>query len=144
MDNQQARREALANRVRELHGYRSMEPWGALTVADFIIAEQERREGPLVKAIEEALDFLDAAAHDLKNSSLTDEDRASCSKIVMAHFSSIKAAIDAFHAIDAPPPPPQRTVEQIAADLKGWRKMTCTAVDALMDELAAALRRGKE
>lgn len=162
MDKQRSRREALAKRVYGMCwpqeagwptwcGAHEVAQRRAESVADFILAEQERREGPLVKCVDEALDFLDAAAHDLKNSSLTDTDRASCSQIVMAHFNLIKAALAAFHAIDAPP---QRTVEQIAADVVELRPgrefsdmpdmlATFKRLDALTDELAAALKRAE-
>lgn len=159
MDKQQSRREALAKRVYGMCwpqeagwptwcGAHEVAQRRAESVADFILAEQERREGPLVKCVDEALDFLDAAAHDLKNSSLTDTDRASCSQIVMAHFNLIKAALAAFHAIDAPP---QRTVEQIAADVEKHSRLYTPGVGEvfkcvpaeLLDELAAALKRAE-
>ena len=134
---QQSRREALAKRV---YGMCWPQEAGwptwcvahevaqrrAESVADFIIAEQERREVPLVRCLETV-----SRGHEFS------EARESCS----CHKCEAWRVLRNFRALVSPP---QRTVEQIAADLKDWRKMPCTSVDALMDELAAALKRGKE
>ena len=144
MDKQQSRREALAKRVYGMCwpqeagwptwcGAHEVAQRRAESVADFIIAEQERREGPLVKAAEVLA--KQGANHYGPYHVVVSEDA----------LVALRAALAAYRALDAPPPP-QRTVEQVAADLKDWRKMPCTSVDALMDELAAALAResGKE
>ena len=124
---QQARREALAKRV---YGMCWPQEAGwptwcvahevaqrrAESVADFIIAEQERREGPLTRALRRIYEGGGRGAED-----------------------ALATLVD-YGRLDAPP---QRTVEQVAADLKDWRKMPCTSVDALMDELAAALKRAE-
>lgn len=139
-DKQQSRREALAKRVYgamlggDMPGGRaffglSADVFVAMSraVADFIIAEQERREGPLTRALRRIYEGGGRGAEDAL------------------------ATLVAYGRLDAPP---QRTVEQIAADVDAQRIAACTAhahgqecalvPKSLMDELAAALRRGKE
>ena len=134
MDKQQSRREALAKRVYGMCwpqeagwptwcGAHEVAQRRAESVADFIIAEQERREGPLRGALERARSYLGPS-------------------------SALEAALICEH-IDAVLSPPQRTVEEIARDVA---KILCGdqwRVDPLHElgnELSAALRRadGKE
>ena len=154
---QQSRREALAKRV---YGMCWPQEAGwptwcvahevaqrrAESVADFIIAEQERREVPLRCWIESARRlFMQIAG--MNDAVLSQFDpklrREWWQKAAIEGVREMEQAQEWYRALDAPP---VRTLEHIAADLKDWRKMPCTSVDALMDELAAALAResGKE
>ena len=120
---QQSRREALAKRVRELRGYRSMEPWGALTVADWIIAEQERREGPLVEMLASVQNYGSDEMGALK--------------------ARVLKTLAAYRALDAPP---QRTLEDVLRewnDRAGPLEARAALAVRLLDELAAALKRAE-
>ena len=93
----------------------------AVRAAWFVVARLSlRREieacEPLVKALNEALDFLDAAAHDMKNSGLTDGDRASAAGVITNHFNSVNAAIAAHLARYAPAPESLADVAREAAE----------------------------
>ena len=138
MDKQQSRREALAKRLLEVYAERApMAPksWPELMdcfresfmhMADFIIAEQERREGPLVEALE-------SIGYWPKDKSLR--------LGVDAH--DAREALAAYRAIDAPP---QRTVEDVLRewnDRAGPLEARAALAVRLLDELAA-LKRGKE
>lgn len=139
MDKQQSRREALAKQVYgamlggDMPGGRAFFGLSAgvfvamsRAVADFIIAEQERREGPLVEALE-------SIGYWPKDKSLRFG--------VDAH--DAREALAAYRAIDAPP---QRTVEDVLRewnDRAGSLEARAALAVRLLDELAA-LRRGKE
>ena len=124
---QQSRREALAKCAKDafaaaLSDTSKSSCWEG--VADFIIAEQERREGPLVEVLE-------TISRDC----------------VFWPKGSADAALAAHRALDAPPPP-QRTVEEINHDIQRLRTRSLESgpFRSLLDELDAALAResGKE
>lgn len=89
-------------------------------VADFILARQREREGPLLERLNE--DQRAFRYHGL-------------------HYPGVAATLARHAALDAPPP---RTVEQIAADVVANRKHGYEKFIAVLDELAAALARRKE
>lgn len=139
---QQSRREALAKVVYgacwpqetgwpDWCGADQVAQRRAEAVADFIIAEQERREGPLVKAAEVLA--KQGANHYGPYHVVVSEDA----------LVALRAALAAYRAIDAPP---QRTVEDVLRewnDRAGSLEARAALAVRLLDELAA-LKRGKE
>ena len=94
---------------------------------------------PLAKAINEALDYLDAAASDLKNTRLTDSDRVSASGIVTAHFNSVNAALAAHRARYAPAPESLADVARESAEaLRGNAALSARLLAAVEREKGGA------
>lgn len=92
--------------------------------ADYILAERDKRERPLVEAVEAALGYLA-------------ERRSGEAESTLRHY------LARYRALDAPAP---RSLAEVAADIVA-RRTVCAGnvIDReLMDELAAALAREKE
>lgn len=124
-----AKREALAKAAVRAAWPGAIDPWPQavpqgcwLRVADFILARQAEREGPLVEALERV---ATAGRYEV---SQTIEQLAS-------------AVLARYRALD---PPPQRTLAEVAADVAALRErfvLEADRVRPLLDELADALER---
>ena len=97
-----------------------------LAAADWIIARQQEREGPLVRCLE-----MVSRGHEYS------EARESCS----CHKCEAWRVLARYRALDAPP---QRSLAEVAADIVAERSRAVgggLALNDLLDELAAALAR---
>lgn len=128
-------REALARYVQALRNgddqWPTVADWsrnGWLRVADYILAERERREGPLVEAL----------------TTIRDYGRATPSQAICAVQYEAEQALAAYRALDAPP---VRSLAEVAREIAGrWSAPQQPDVNfyaPLLDELAEAVKRAE-